>query len=139
LQPARATILAPRNGEVVGSEVMVQGIIFGLGDQQAFLGIRQENGSIYPRGELFPNADGQWSIKLRSSKEKTFGILVVASNSEEATQMLRDQRSRDNGLSVLPRGASISSGVVMLKKQGRITGIFRPKRANQTGGESLRR
>lgn len=120
LQPARATILSPQNGETVGSDVMVQGVVFGLGNQQIFLGIRQKNGAIYPRGELFPNADGQWSIKLRSSKEKTFEILVVASTSKEASQVLRDQRSRDDGLSVLPEGASISGSVVTLKKQGKL-------------------
>jgi len=120
LQPARATILSPQNGETVGSDVMVQGVVFGLGNQQIFLGIRQKDGAIYPRGELFPNADGQWSIKLRSSKEKTFEILVVASTSKEASQVLRDQRSRDDGLSVLPEGASISGSVVTLKKQGKL-------------------
>jgi hypothetical protein len=130
VQPVRATILSPRNGETVGSDVMVQGIVSGLGEQQIFLGIRQKNGLIYPRGELFPDADGQWSIKLRSSKEKTFDILVVASTSPEATQVLRDQRSRDGGLSILPAGASISSGVVMLQKQGRFGRIVNPKRSD---------
>lgn len=130
LRPARATILSPRNGETVGSDVMVQGVVFGLGDQQVFLGIRQKNGSIYPRGELFPNADGQWSIKLRSSKEKSFDILVVASTSKEATQVLRDQRSRDDGLSALPEGASISSDVVTLKKQGKFGSILNPKQSD---------
>jgi TIR domain-containing protein len=130
VQPVRATILSPRNGERVGSDVMVQGVVFGLGDQQVFLGIRQKNGLIYPRGELFPDADGQWSIKLRSSKEKTFEILVVASTSPEATQLLRDQRSRDDGLSVLPGGASVSSGIVTLKKQGKFGSILNPKRSD---------
>lgn len=128
-QPARTTILSPRDGETVGSDVMVQGVVFGLGDQQVFLAIRQQNGAIYPRGELFPNADGQWSIKLRSSKEKTFEILVVASTSKEANQVLRDQRSRDDGLAVLPGGASISSGVVTLKKQGRLGSLLNRKTA----------
>jgi hypothetical protein len=132
LKPARATILSPRNGETVGPDIMVQGVVFGLGDQQVFLGIRQGNGSIYPRGELFPNADGEWSIKLKSSKEKTFEILVVTSTSKEATQVLRDQRSRDDGLSVLPGGASISSSVVTLKKQGKIGSIFNPIRKEGT-------
>ncbi|MFL6203102.1 MAG: TIR domain-containing protein [Thermoanaerobaculia bacterium] len=127
LQPARATILSPQNGETVGSDVMVQGVVFGLGNQQIFLGIRQKDGAIYPRGELFPNADGQWSIKLRSSKEKTFEILVVASTSKEASQVLRDQRSRDDGLSVLPEGASISSSVVTLKKQGKLRSVLNSK------------
>lgn len=130
-QPARVTILSPRDGETVGSDVMVQGIASGFDDQQQiFLGIRQKNGSIYPRGEVFPEGDGQWSIKLRSSKENTFEILVVASTSEEATQILRDQRSRDNGLSILPGGAFISSDVVTLKKQGRIGRILKPKRSD---------
>ena len=119
-QPVRATILSPRNGDSVGGDVLVQGIVSGLGDQQVFLGIRQGNGAIYPRGELFPGADGQWSIKLRSSKEKTFEILVVAASGKEAAQALRDQRSRDDGLLALPMGAAISSGVVTLKRQGRI-------------------
>lgn len=132
-EPARSTILSPRNGETVGSDILVQGIVFGLVDQQAFLAIRQKNGAIYPRGEVFPNADGQWSIKLKSSKEKTFEILVVASASKEATQVLRDQRSRDDGLSVLPGGAAISSGVVTLKKQGKIRGILNPKRPDSSG------
>jgi hypothetical protein len=127
LQPARATILAPRNGETVGPDVLVQGVVSGLGDQQIFLGIRQKNGAIYPRGELFTEANGQWSIKLRSSKEKTFEILVVTSTSKEATQILRDQRSRDNGLSILPAGAFISSDVVTLKKR-RFGSILQSKR-----------
>ena len=130
LQPARVTILSPRNGEVVGSDVLVQGLVFGLGEQKIFLAIRQNNGSIYPRGELFSDADGQWKIKLRSSKEKTFEILVVSSNREEAIQVLRDQRSRDDGLSALPEGAAISSGVVMLKKQGRFGSLLNPKRSD---------
>lgn len=128
-RPARVTILSPQNGDMVGADVMVQGVVFGLDGQQAFLGIRQKNGAIYPRGELFPNSDGQWSIKLRSSREKTFEILVVTSTSEEATQVLRDQRSRDDGLSVLPEGASISSGVVALKRQGKLGRILKPKTA----------
>jgi hypothetical protein len=128
-QPVRATILSPRNGETVGSDVLVQGIVTGLGDRQVFLGIRQGNGAIYPRGEFTPAADGQWSIKLRSSKEKTFDILVVAASGKEATQVLRDQRSRDDGLLVLPPGAAVSSGVVTLKKQGRLLGLLRPKAA----------
>jgi hypothetical protein len=128
-QPVRATILSPRNGETVGSDVLVQGIVTGLGDRQVFLGIRQSNGAIYPRGELFPEPDGQWSIKLRSSKEKTFDILVVAASGKEATQVLRDQRSRDDGLLALPPGAAVSSGVVTLKKQGRFLGLLRPKAA----------
>jgi hypothetical protein len=128
-QPVRATILSPRNGETVGSDVLVQGIVTGLGDRQVFLGIRQGNGAIYPRGELILDADGQWSIKLRSSKEKTFDILVVAASGKEATQVLRDQRSRDNGLLTLPPGAAVSSRVVTLKKQGRLFGLLRPKTA----------
>jgi hypothetical protein len=126
-QPVRATILSPRSGETVGADVLVQGIVTGLGDRQVFLGIRQGNGAIYPRGELFPAADGQWSIKLRSSKEKTFDILVVAASGKEATQVLRDQRSRDDGLLALPPGAAVSSRVVTLKKQGRLFGLLRPK------------
>lgn len=127
MQPARVTILSPRNCEVVDSDVLVQGIVAGLGDQQIFLGIRQGNGAIYPRGEIFPNPDGVWSIKLRSSKEKTFAILVVATNSAEASRVLRDQRSRDDGLSVLPPGAVLGSGVVRLRKHSR-TDILHPKR-----------
>ncbi len=129
MQPVRATILSPRNGDSVGSDVLVQGIVSGLGDQQVFLGIRQGNGAIYPRGELFPGADGQWSIKLRSSKEKTFEILVLAAGGKAAAQALRDQRSRDDGLLALPMGAAISSGVVTLKRQGRFFDLLRPKTA----------
>jgi hypothetical protein len=128
-RPARVTIVSPRNGEVVGSDVMVRGVVVALVDGQAFLGIRQRNGSIYPRGEIFPDADGQWSIMLRSSKEKSFEILVVTSTSKEATQVLRDQRSRDDGLAVLPDGASVSSSIVSLKRQRRIVGILNPKDA----------
>ncbi|HEY2296002.1 MAG TPA: TIR domain-containing protein [Thermoanaerobaculia bacterium] len=130
LQPVRVTIVSPQNGDTVGSDVMVQGSVFGLGDRQIFLCIRQSNGMIYPRGEVFPKADGQWSIKLRSSREKTFEVLVVASASKEADQALRDQRSRDEGLAALPAGASISSGVLTLKKQGRIGSLFNPKRSD---------
>lgn len=129
LRPARVKILSPQNGDTVGSDVMVQGVVFGLGEQQIFLCIRQGNGMIYPRGELFPDTDGQWSIKLRSSKENTFEVLVVASASKEVNQVLRDQRSRNDGLAVLPGGASISSDVFTLKKQGRISKIFNPKRS----------
>jgi hypothetical protein len=128
-QPVRVTILSPRDGDTVGSDVLVQGIVSGLGERQVFLGIRQSNGAIYPRGELFPAADGQWSIKLRSSKEKTFDILVMAASGKEATQALRDQRSRDDGLLTLPLGAAISSGGVTLKRHGRIFDLLRPKTA----------
>lgn len=127
-QPVRATILAPRNGDSVGSDVLVQGIVTGLGDRHVFLGIRQSNGAIYPRGELFPAADGQWSIKLRSSKEKAFEILVLAASGKEAKQALRDQRSRDDGLPTLPPGAAIS-GAVTLKRQGKLFDLLRPKTA----------
>jgi hypothetical protein len=123
----RVTILSPQNGATVGSDVLVQGVVSGLGEQQIFLCIRQSNGMIFPRGEVFPNADGQWSIKLRSSKERTFEILVAASGSKEANQVLRDQRSRDDGLPALPAGASISSGIVALKRQGKISSFFNPK------------
>ena len=120
--------MSPRNGEVVGSDVMVQGVVSGLGDQQQiFLGIRQANGRIYPRGELFPNEEGVWSIKLRTSKEKSFEILVVTTTTREASQVLRDQRSRDDGVAPLPDGAFLGSGVVTLKRQGRILGILNPK------------
>ena len=131
-QPARTTILSPRSGEIVGSDVLVEGVVSGLDEsQQIFLGIRQKNGAIYPRGELFPNADGQWSIKLRSSKEKNFDVLVVTSVDKEATQVLRDQRSRDDGLPVLPEGASISSDVVTLKRQGKLGSILNPRKGQQ--------
>jgi len=128
-QPVRATIVSPGNGDTVGSDVLVRGIVSGLGDHQVFLGIRQGNGAIYPRGEVFPDTDGQWSIKLRSSKEKTFDILVVAATGKEAAQVLRDQKSRDDGLLTLPPGAAISSRVVTLKKQGRLLGLLLPKTA----------
>ncbi|HKV12195.1 MAG TPA: TIR domain-containing protein [Thermoanaerobaculia bacterium] len=130
VQPARTKILSPQSGETVGSDVLVQGVVFGLDEsQQIFLGIRQKNGAVYPRGELFPNADGQWSIKLRSSKEKTFDVLVVTSVNKEATQILRDQRSRDDGLPTLPDGASISSSsVVTLKRQGKLGSILNPRK-----------
>ncbi len=128
-QSVRATIRSPHSGDTVGTDVLVQGIVTGLGDCQIFLGIRQGNGAIYPRGELFPGADGQWSIKLRSSKEKTFDILVVAASGKVATQALRDQRSRDDGLLTLPEGAVISSGIVTLKKQGRFSSLLGPKSA----------
>jgi hypothetical protein len=124
----RATITSPASGEEVGSSVQVQGTIldFDPDSQRAFLCIRQKNGAIYPRGELFPTA-GQFSIQLRSSKEKTFEILVVTSASKEAARVLSDQKSRDDGLSVLPLGASISSGIVAVKRQGKIRSIFNPK------------
>lgn len=126
-QPVRVTILSPQNGDTVGSDVLVQGVVSGLGERQIFLCIRQSNGMIFPRGEVFPKADGQWSIKLRSSKEKTFEILMASSGSKEANQVLRDQRSRDDGLPALPTGASISSGIVALKRQGKLSSIFNPK------------
>lgn len=132
VQPASTKILSPKSGETVGSDVLVQGVVSGLDEsQQIFLGIRQKNGAVYPRGELFPDAGGQWSIKLRSSKEKTFDVLVVTSVNKEATQVLRDQRSRDDGLPVLPEGASISSSVVTLKRQGKLGSILNPKKGQQ--------
>jgi hypothetical protein len=127
VQSPRITITSPGRGETVGSSVQVQGSILGLGGRRAFLCIRQKNLAIYPRGELFPEADGRWSIQLRSSKEKTFGILVVTAADQEAAQMLSDQRSRDNGLPVLPAGASISSDIVAVKRQGKFSSILSPK------------
>jgi hypothetical protein len=130
VQPARVTILSPQDCEVVGSDVVVKGVVAGLGEQQIFLGIRQANGSIYPRGEIFPNADGVWSIQLRSSREKTFDVLVVASHDAAASRLLRDQKSRDDGLAALPPGAVIGSGIVTLKRQGTIGRILHRKGAN---------
>lgn len=126
-QPVRVTIQSPQNGDTVGSDVLVRGVVSGLGERQIFLCIRQSNGRIFPRGEVFPKDGGEWSIKLRSSKEKTFEILIASSGSKEANQVLRDQQSRDDGLPALPSGASISSGIVALKRQGKLGGFFNPK------------
>jgi hypothetical protein len=126
-QPPRATIASPAQGEKVGSSVQVQGTILDLGERLAFLCIRQNNGAIYPRGEVFPEPDGRFSIQLRSSKEKTFGVLIVTSAGKDATRLLRDQKSRDDGLPVLPAGASISSSVVTVKRQGKLGNIFNPQ------------
>ena len=129
-QLPRITITSPQNGEVVGSTVEVQGAATGLGDHHMFLAIRQPNGAIYPRGRVFLEANGQWSIQLRSSKEKNFDILMVISNNEDADRMLMDQRSRDNGLPLLPPGAAVSSDVVAVKKQGKLGSIFNRKGPN---------
>jgi TIR domain-containing protein len=129
-QPLQVTITSPRNGETVGSTVQVEGTVSGLGTQHLFLGIRQKNGAIYPRGQLFPEANGQWAIQLRSSKEKNFDILLVTSSNEDADRMLLDQRSRDNGLPLLPPGAAIGSDIVTVKKQGKLGGLFNPKGPN---------
>lgn len=123
LPPPRATITSPTSGETVGPSIQVQGTVLGLGDQRVFLCIRQPDGAIYPRGELFPKPDGQWSIQLRSSKERTFEILVVASSSKEAAQALSDQKSRDDGLRALPAGASISGGAVAVKRKWKPFGL----------------
>lgn len=128
-QPARVTILSPRNCEVVDSDLLVQGVVAGLGEQQIFLAIRQANGSIYPRGEIFPNPDGVWSIQLRSSKERTFAILVVATDDAAASRLLRDQRSRDDGLAILPPGAVVGSPIVTLKRPSKIP-ILHSRRGN---------
>jgi len=125
--PPKATIASPASGERVGGTVQVRGTVVGLGEQRAFLCIRQANGAIYPRGELFPKSDGQWSIQLRSSKERTFDILVVTSTAKEASQVLSDQKSRDDGLPVLPAGASISGDAVAVKRQGKLLDILAPK------------
>jgi hypothetical protein len=119
----RVTITAPAAGERVGSSVQVQGSVEGLGDHRIFLCIRQPDRRIYPRGELFPKAGGQWAIPLRSSKEKTFEILVVSSHSKEASQVLSDQTSRDDGLATLPPGAVISSGAVSVQRKRALFGI----------------
>ena len=129
-QLPRIAITSPQNGEVVGSTVQVQGTATGLGDHHMFLAIRQPNGAIYPRGRVFLEANGQWSIQLRSSKEKNFDILMVTSSNEDADRMLLDQRSRDNGLPLLPPGAAVSSDVVTVKKQGKVRSIFTPKGPN---------
>jgi len=119
----RTTITSPGSGEKVGDSILVQGTVVGLGNQRVFLCIRQPNGVFYPRGELFPNVDGQWSMHLRSSKEQTFEILVVASASQEAAQVLSDQASRDDGLRDLPAGASISGGAVAVKRKWKPFGL----------------
>jgi hypothetical protein len=62
---------------------------------------------------------------LRSSKEKTFEILIVATSTKEAAQVLSDQRSRDDGIPVLPGGAAISSDAVAVKRQGKLADFFR--------------
>ncbi len=119
----QATITSPASGEAVGPSIQVQGTVRGLGDQRVFLCIRQPDGAIYPRGELFPKADGQWAIQLRSSKERTFEILVVTSASKGAAQALSDQKSRDDGLRVLPAGASIRGGAVAVKRKWKPFGL----------------
>jgi hypothetical protein len=123
--PPRVTITSPASGDEVGDPIPVQGTVQGLGDQRIFLCIRQKDGALYPRGELFPK-DGQWSINLRRSKEDRFEILVVSSASREAAQALSDQKSRDDGLPALPAGASIS-GAVAVKRQGKFRDILGPK------------
>jgi len=122
LPPPQVTITSPAGGETVGPSVQVQGTVVGLGDQRVFLCIRQPDGAIYPRGELFPK-DGRWSIQLRSSKERTFQILVVISSNKEAAQALSDQKSRDDGLRALPAGASISGGAVAVKRKWKPFGL----------------
>src|SRR5206468_9550677 len=119
----RVTITAPAAGEKVGSTVQVQGSVEGLGEQRIFLCIRQPDGRIYPRGEVFPKDGGQWAIQLRSSKEKSFDVLVVAARSKEASQVLSDQTSRDNGLSTLPAGATISGVPVSVQRRRALFGI----------------
>jgi hypothetical protein len=124
LQPPRVTITSPRNGEKVGQSVVVQGAVSGLDGQRMFLCIKHQDGAIYPRGEVFPKADGQWSIQLRSAKTD-FQTFVVISSSQEAAQVLGEQTSRDHGLRSLPAGASIGSPVVALDRQGKILDILK--------------
>ena len=122
--PPRVTITHPAAGADVGPTVQVQGTVDDLGEHRAFLCIRQGDGKIYPRGEVFPEANGKWSIQLRSSKEKTFDILVVTTGNKLAAQALSDQKYRDDGLDALPEGASISSGIVAVKRMGKLREVF---------------
>jgi hypothetical protein len=119
----QVTITAPAAGEKVGATVQVQGSVEGLGEQRIFLCIKQPDGRYYPRGEIFPKDGGQWTIQLRSSKEKSFDVLVVAARSKEASQALSDQTSRDNGLSPLPAGATIAGVPVPVQRQRTLFGL----------------
>jgi len=48
---------------------------------------------------------------------------VVASRSKEASQVLSDQTSRDNGLSALPAGAAIAGAPVSVQRKRTLFGI----------------
>ncbi|HZF12921.1 MAG TPA: TIR domain-containing protein [Thermoanaerobaculia bacterium] len=124
--PPRFTITQPAAGADVGSTVQVQGTVADLGEHRAFLCIRQGDGKIYPRGEVFPEANGKWSIQLRSSKEKTFDVLILTTSNKPAAQALSDQKYRDDGLDALPDGAFISSGIVAVKRMGKLREVFGP-------------
>ena len=63
------------------------------------------------------------AIQLRSSKEKTFDVLVVSSHGKEASQVLSDQTSRDNGLATLPAGAVISGAAVSVQRKRTLFGL----------------
>jgi hypothetical protein len=124
--PPRVTITEPAAGAAVAATVQVRGTVADLGERRAFLCIRQGDGKIYPRGEVFPEANGKWSIQLRSSKENAFDILIVTTSNKQAAQALSDQKYRDNGLDALPEGGFISSGLVAVKRMGKLREVFAP-------------
>ncbi|HEX7183924.1 MAG TPA: toll/interleukin-1 receptor domain-containing protein [Thermoanaerobaculia bacterium] len=124
------TIVSPRDGEKVGKCVKVRGVLSGLGSgQRAFLCIKNRESTIYPRGELFPNPDGQWSFEAVSSHHD-FETFVVISTSSEAAEVLSDRNTREHGLRLLPKEASITGPVVSMKRQGKVADLIKSKCGN---------
>ena len=120
LQLPGVTITSPKNGEKVGGCVTVNGVISGIGSgQRAFLGFRTQ-GKVYSRGELFPGADGRWSITTESSHHD-FDILVVITTSPEAVGAVNDPWI------VPPKGAHISPATVSLRTQSKVMRFLKSK------------
>jgi TIR domain-containing protein len=121
------TITSPRDGDKAGKCVTVKGIVSELGaGQRAFLCMKNREGTIYPRGELLPGADGRWSMEATSSHHD-FEIFVVIATSPEAGEALNDPGTQEHGLRLLPKGAPIMGPVVSVKRQGKVIGWINSK------------
>ena len=109
------TITSPKDGDKAGECFTASGSLSELGTgQRAFLGMRNRKGTTYPRKELLPSADGQWSLEAESSHDD-FEIFVLLSTNLEAGATLSDPSTQRHGLRLPLRGASITGPIVSLK------------------------
>jgi hypothetical protein len=80
--------------------------------------MKNREGITYVRGELFPSADGHWSLEAESSHHD-FDFFVVVSTTPEAAEILSDRGNQEHGFrSFPPKGALIAGPAVSLDRKG---------------------
>ena len=123
LQLPEVTILSPKNGDTACKRVTVTGVISQLGPgQRAFLSFRTQ-GVAYTRGELFPNADGHWSMTTDRS-HNDFDILVVIATTPEAAEAVKERWVTP------PMGAHIAPTSVSMRTRSKVVGFLKSKCGN---------